>query len=90
MERINYREEIIKRPEWKLRMYGVSAFLGFVLMESWNRQTNPSFGPKWHNRFVGAIFGLVAGAELYDTSMILLSKKTQFGLTPSELDKLNR
>ena len=31
-----------------------------------------------------------AGAEVYDTSMILLSKKTQFGLTPSELDKLNR
>lgn len=90
MERINYREEIIKRPEWKLRMYGVAAFLGFVVMESWNRQTNPSFGPKWHNRFVGAIFGLIAGAEVYDTSMILLSKKTQFGLTPAELDKLNR
>jgi uncharacterized membrane protein required for colicin V production len=45
---------------------------------------------KWHNRFMGAIFGLVAGAEVYDTSMILLSKKTQFGLTPEEMDKLNR
>ena len=71
-------------------MYGVAAFLGFVVMESWNQQTNPSFGPKWHNRFVGATFGLIAGAEVYDTSMILLSKKTQFGLTPAELDKLNR
>jgi len=39
---------------------------------------------------VGAIFGLIAGAEVYDTSMILLSKKTQFRLTPAELDKLNR
>ena len=65
-------------------------FLGFGVMEFWNRQTNPSFGPKWHNRFMGAIFGLIAGAEVYDTSMILLSKKTQFGLTPAELDKLNR
>ena len=90
MERINYREEIIKRPEWKLTMYGVAAFLGFGVMEFWNWQTNPSFGPKWHNRFMGAIFGLIAGAEVYDTSMILLSKKTQFGLTPAELDKLNR
>ncbi|SVD66980.1 uncharacterized protein METZ01_LOCUS419834, partial [marine metagenome] len=26
---------------------------------------------------------------VYDTSMILLSKKTQFGLTPAELDKIN-
>ncbi|SVC47693.1 uncharacterized protein METZ01_LOCUS300547, partial [marine metagenome] len=29
-------------------------------------------------------------AEVYDISMILLTKKTQFGLTPEELDKLNR
>ena len=35
-------------------------------------------------------FGLVSGSEVYNTTMILLSKKTQFGLTPAELDKLNR
>jgi len=90
MERITYREKIIKRPEWKLNIYGLAAVLGFGLMESWNLQTNPAWGPKWHNRFTGAILGLIAGAEVYDTSMILLSKKTQFGLTPAELDKLNR
>ncbi|MEA1881002.1 MAG: hypothetical protein U9N31_01160 [Candidatus Marinimicrobia bacterium] len=90
MQRINYREEIISRPEWKLTFYGLAALLGFGLMESWNRQTNPDWGPKWHNRFTGAIFGLIAGAEVYETSMILLSKKTQFGLTPAELNNLNR
>ena len=90
MERINYREEIISRPEWRLSIYGIAAIMGLGMMESWNRQTNPEWGPKWHNRFMGSIFGLVAGAEVYDTSMILLSKKTQFGLTPAELDKLHR
>lgn len=90
MERINYREKIIQRPEWKMHFYGLAAVLGFGLMESWNRQTQPAWGQQWHNRFLGAIFGLIAGAEVYDTSMILLSKKTQFGLTPAELDKINR
>ena len=59
-------------------------------METWNRQTSPDWGYRWHNRFIGATLGLVAGAEVYDISMILLTKKTQFGLTPEELDKLNR
>jgi len=89
MERINYRENIINRPDWKLSIYGIAAIMGFGIMESWNQQKNPEWGLKWHNRFMGAIFGLVAGAEVYDTSMILLSKKTQFGLTPTELDKLH-
>jgi len=90
MERINFRETIISKPEWKKKVYGLAALMGLGLMESWNRQTNPEWGYKWHNRFMGAIFGLFAGAEIYDTSMILLSKKTQFELTPAELDKLNR
>jgi hypothetical protein len=90
MERIDFRETIISKPEWKLTVYGLAALMGLGLMESWNRQTNPEWGYKWHNRFMGAIFGLFTGAEVYDTSMILLSKKTQFGLTPAELDKLNR
>ncbi len=89
MERINYRENIIQRPEWKLHFFGVAALLGLGLMESWNRQTSPAWGSMWHNRFLGAIFGLIAGAEVYDTSMILLSKKSQFGLTPAELEKIN-
>lgn len=88
MERINYREKIINRPNWKIYFYGIAAFMGFTLMETWNHQTSPEWTVKWHNRFSGAIFGLVAGSEVYDTSMILLSKKTQFALTPEELDKL--
>ena len=88
MERINYREKIINRPDWKIYFYGIAAIIGFTLMETWNHQTTPEWGIKWHNRFSGAIFGLVAGAEVYDTSMILLSKKTQFGLSSKELDKL--
>ena len=90
MERITYREKIISMPEWKLTIYGLAALLGLGAMETWNRQTSPNWGYKWHNRFIGGIFGLVAGAEVYDTSMILLTKKTHFGLTPEELDKLNR
>ena len=90
MERVTYREKIITMPEWKVVTYGLAALLGLGLMETWNRQTTPNWGYKWHNRFIGGIFGLVAGAEVYDTSMILLTKKTHFGLTPEELDNLNR
>ena len=90
LKQIKYREKIISKPEWKLNIYGLAAILGVGLMETWNRQASPDWGYKWHNRFIGATLGLVAGAEVYDTSMILLTKKTQFGLTPEELDKLNR
>ena len=90
LKQIKYREKIISKPEWKLNIYGLAAILGLGLMETWNRQTSPDWGYRWHNRFIGATLGLVAGAEVYDTSMILLTKKTQFGLTPEELDKLNR
>ena len=90
LKQIKYREKIISKPDWKLNIYGLAALLGFGLMETWNRQTSPDWGYRWHNRFIGATLGLVAGAEVYDTSMILLTKKTQFGLTPEELDKLNR
>jgi hypothetical protein len=88
MERINYREKIIKRPNWKIYFYGIAALMGFTLMETWNHQTSPEWSLKWHNRFSGAIIGLIAGSEVYDASMILLTKKTQFGLTPEELEKL--
>ena len=88
MSRINYRQKIINRPKWKSYVYGLGALMGLGLMETWNSQTAPDWGIKWHNRFSGAIFGLLAGAEIYDISMILLSKKTQFALTPKELDKL--
>ncbi len=90
MKQIKYREKIITKPDWKLNIYGIAAIMGLGLMETWNRQTSPDWGYKWHNRFIGATLGLVAGAEVYDISMILLTKKTQFGLTPEELDKLNR
>ncbi len=89
MERINYRETIIDRQDWKIYFYGIAAIIGFTLLETWNQQTTPESGIKWHNRFSGAIFGLISGAEVYDTSMILLSKKTQFRLTAKELDKLS-
>ena len=89
MELINYREKIIDRQDWKIYIYGIAAIIGFTLMETWNIQTTPEWGVKWHNRFSGAIFGLIAGAEVYDTSMILLSKKSQFELTAKELDQLS-
>lgn len=90
MEQINFREKIVYRHDWKLAIYGLAAMMGFTIMETWNRHTTPEWGPRWHNRFMGSIFGLLAGAETYDTSMILLTKKTRFGLTPSELESLNR
>ena len=88
MVRISYRENIISRPEWKSYIYGGAAFLGFVLMETWNRQTRPEWQFKWNNRFSGSILGLILGAELYDTAMILFTPQTHFGLTSNELDKL--
>ncbi len=88
LERVTYREKIISRPEWKLRIYGMTALLGLFIMESWNNQTNPRTEIQWHNRFIGAAVGTLAGAELFDTFEILASPKTHFGLTPSELDAL--
>ena len=90
MERITFREKIIDRPELQKYIYFGSAFIGTLAMEVWNQQTNPIWGYRWHYRLIGAIFGLLAGAEVYDTSMILLSKKTKFGLSSEELEKLNR
>jgi len=57
-------------------------------METWNRQTRPEWQFKWNNRFSGSILGLILGAELYDTAMILFTPQTHFGLTSNELDKL--
>jgi hypothetical protein len=90
MERITYREQIIDRPEWQKFIYSGAALAGLLMMELWNHQTDPIWGYRWHNRFIGATFGLLAGAEVYDTSMILLSKKTKFGLSSEDLEKLNR
>ena len=90
MERITYREKIIDRPEWQKLIYSSAAVAGLLMMELWNRQTNPLWGYRWHNRFIGATFGLLVGAEAYNTSMILLSKKTKFGLSSEDLEKLNR
>ena len=64
MERVTFREKIITMPEWKIAIYGLAALAGLGLMETWNRQTAPNWGYKWHNRFIGGIFGLVAGAEV--------------------------
>ncbi len=89
MERITFREKIIDQPELQKLIYAISALIGFAAMEVWNQQTNPIWGYRWHNRFIGGIFGLLAGSELYDTTMILLSKKTKFGLSSQELEKLN-
>ena len=89
MERITYREKIIDRPEWEKLIYSSAAVAGLLMMELWNRQTNPLWGYRWHNRFIGATFGLLVGAEAYNTSMILLSKKTKFGLSSEDLEKLN-
>ena len=90
MERITYRNKIIDRPEWQKFIYSGAALLGLMMMELWNRQTDPIWAYRWHNRFFGATLGLIAGAELYDTSMIIMTKKTKFGLSSSELEKLNR
>jgi len=90
MERITYRNKIIDRPEWQKFIYSGAALLGLMMMELWNRQTDPIWAYRWHNRFFGATLGLLAGAELYDTSMIIMTKKTKFGLSSSELEKLNR
>ena len=90
MERITYRNKIIDRPEWQKFIYSGAALLGLMMMELWNRQTDPIWAYRWHNRFFGATLGLLAGAELYDTSMIIMTEKTKFGLSSSELEKLNR
>lgn len=90
MERITYRNNIIDRPEWQKFIYSGAAIMGLVVMELWNIQTNPIWSYRWHYRFFGAAMGLLAGAELYDTSMILMTKKTKFGLSSSDLKKINR
>ena len=88
MVKISYREVIAQKPELKGYVYGAAAFLGFILMESWNRQTRPDWQYKWNNRFSGLILGLIGGAELYDTAMILITPKTNFSLTSSEQERI--
>jgi len=90
MERITYRNKIIDRPEWQKFIYSGAAIMGFMMMELWNRQTSPIWAYRWHNRFFGATLGLLTGAELYDTSMILMTEKTKYGLSSNELKKINR
>ena len=88
MVKISYRDVIAQKPELKGYVYGAAAFLGFILMESWNRQTRPDWQYKWNNRFSGLILGLIGGAELYDTAMILITPKTNFSLTSGEQEKI--
>ena len=87
MEKISYREDILDKPQWKMKIYTIAALMGLLSMETWNSQTSPDWGYKWHNRIMGATFGLLAGAEVYNTSMILLTNKTYFNLTEEELKK---
>ena len=82
------RQAIAQKPELKGYVYGAAAFLGFILMDSWNMQTRPDWQYKWNNRFSGLILGLIGGAELYDTSMILITPKTNFSLTSSEQERI--
>jgi len=88
MEKISYRQEIISRPDWKLRIYGLAGIFGLSLMEVWNKQTKPQAEMTWHNRFMGSALGTLAGAEIYDTMLILLTPKTHFALTATEQEKL--
>ena len=55
MERITYRDNIINRPELQKFIYSGAAIMGLIMMELWNRQTNPIWAYRWHNRFFGAI-----------------------------------
>ncbi len=90
MERITYRGKILKRPDWKLGTYALAGVIGLAMMEVWNRQTSPRTEMVWHNRFMGSIFGMLAGGEVYDTVMILTSPRSQYGLTQAEMEKLKK
>ena len=88
MESISYRESIVHRKDWKFAVYGISALAGIPLAEGWNVQTRPENEDIWHFRFLGSVFGLLAGSEAFNTMNILTSPKTFFALTPEEMDKL--
>jgi len=88
MESISYRKSFKYRSEWKYPLFGFSALGGLFLAEIWNRQTRPNIDQIWHNRFLGAAVGTLAGIEVFNTFNILSSPKTFFALTPEEMDRL--
>ncbi len=51
-------------------------------------QTKPNIDYAWYYRFLGATFGLLAGAEVFQVFSVLTSPTTHFKLTPDEMDKL--
>ena len=88
MESISYREAIKNRSSWKFPLYAFSALAGLALAEGWNEQTRPYIDSVWHYRFLGAMAGLLAGSEAFQTFNVLTSPKTFFALTPEDMDRL--
>jgi len=88
MESISYRESINNRSSWKFPLYAFSALAGLTLAEGWNEQTRPYIDSVWHYRFLGAMAGLLAGSEVFQTFNVLTSPKTYFALTSEEMDRL--
>ena len=88
MESISYRESIKNRSSWEYPLYAFSALAGLALAEGWNEQTRPYIDSIWHYRFLGAMSGLLAGSEAFQTFNVLTSPKIIFALTPEEMDSL--
>ncbi len=88
MESISYRESFKIRSDWKYPLFAFSALAGLALAEGWNEQTRPAIDNVWYNRFLGAVAGMLAGIEVFQTFNVLTSPKTFFALTPEEMDRL--
>ncbi len=90
LERISYRQKLVKHPRWKPVIFIMCAATGLGLSEIWNVQTNPRIEMVWHFRFLGTVLGLLAASEVMNSVDILATPKQVFALTPAEMDRLKK
>jgi len=90
LERISYRQKLVKHPRWKPVIFIICAATGLAVSEIWNEQTNPRIEMVWHFRFLGTVLGLLAASEVMDSVDILTTPKKVFALTPGEMDRLKK
>ena len=89
IESITYRPFI---DEGNVKKKAVSFLLGVLvgvgLEELWNIQSRPAVDVMWHNRFTGAVLGLISGIELFEAITVLTSPRKFIAFTPEEVAKL--
>lgn len=87
LESITYRPYIDDGNRVKKALsFALGAAVGLGVGELWNIQSRPSVDLTWHNRFSGAVLGLVSGSELFEAVTILTSPRKFIAFTPENVN----